>query len=131
MYLLPSLLTYQHSHANMKPAICRQQEFLLPLAIQRSREGLDSCSHDSPDTLEWCQDGVEHLLIVITWNDLGHNAPICDYFWLLVWVLSPAVISQRMLGWLQGGVPPLPVLFTLFGVATSFISTGLAWQLVR
>ena len=32
---------------------------------------------------------------------------------------------------LQGGVPPLPVLFTLFGVATSFISTGLAWQMVR
>ena len=31
----------------------------------------------------------------------------------------------------QGGAPPLPVLFTLFGVATSFISTGLAWQMVR
>jgi hypothetical protein len=31
----------------------------------------------------------------------------------------------------QGSVPPLPVLFTLFGVATSFISTFLSFGLVR
>ena len=46
------------------------------------------------------------------------------------------VITSLVLIWgvrlqSQGGVPPLPVLFTLFGVATSFISTGLAWQMVR
>lgn len=54
-------------------------------------------------------------------------------FWsqLSLAIISAVVVFFTMSSSSNGVVPPLPVLFTLFGVATSFISTGLAWQMVR
>ncbi|CAL8465056.1 g4591 [Coccomyxa elongata] len=57
--------------------------------------------------------------------------------WISFWAqLSLAIVSAIVVAFTLassnwGNVPPVPVLFTLFGVATSFISTFLSFGIVR
>ena len=102
------------------------QSFYSQLIKQRELKGCGLCE-PMWSVLRSAEGREKEVSDISHRSGLQHLGPVSD----LSLLTECSGYVTKMNGCLQGGSPPLPVLFTLFGVATSFISTGLAWQLVR